>query len=111
MPRLVCLSFCVPTRAVWTVEIWSSPARQPTLWPGALADSLPACARAVCVRGTTSFTHGLLELLSAVANNGGEVVVLLAREQAAMREELATAFDARGVLFEIAPLGEDAVAL
>lgn len=75
-----------------------------------LADSLPACARAVCVRGTTSFTHGLLELLSAVANNGGEVVVLLAREQAAMREELATAFDARGVLFEIAPLGEDAVA-
>ncbi|GAA6334569.1 hypothetical protein I0600191H4_15410 [Collinsella sp. i06-0019-1H4] len=75
-----------------------------------LADSLPACTRAVCVRGITSFTHGLLELLSAVANNGGEVVVLLAREQAAMREELAAAFDARGVLFEIAPLGEDAVA-
>lgn len=75
-----------------------------------LADNLPACARAICVRGITSFTHGLLELLSAVANNGGEVVVLLAREQAAMREELATAFDARGVLFEIAPLGEDAVA-
>lgn len=77
---------------------------------GALADSLPACTRAVCVRGVTSFTHGLLELLSAVANNGGEVVVLLACEQAAMREELATAFDARGVLFEAAPLGEDAVA-
>lgn len=77
---------------------------------GALADSLPACTRAVCVRGITSFTHGLLELLSAVANNGGEVVVLLAREQAAMREELAAAFDARGVLFEAAPLGEDAVA-
>ena len=77
---------------------------------GALADNLPACARAVCVRGITSFTHGLLELLSAVANNGGEVVVLLAREQAAMREELATAFDARGVLFEAAPLGENAVA-
>lgn len=75
-----------------------------------LADSLPACARAVCVRGITSFTHGLLELLSAVANNGGEVVILLAREQAAMREELATAFDARGVLFEIASLGEDVVA-
>lgn len=75
-----------------------------------LADSLPACTRAVCVRGITSFTHGLLELLSAVANNGGEVVVLLAREQAAMREELAAAFDARGVLFEAAPLGEDAVA-
>lgn len=73
---------------------------------GALADSLPACTRAVCVRGITSFTHGLLELLSAVANNGGEVVVLLAREQAAMREELAAAFDARDVLFEIAPLGE-----
>lgn len=72
-----------------------------------LADSLPACTRAVCVRGITSFTHGLLELLSAVANNGGEVVVLLAREQAAMREELAAAFDARDVLFEIAPLGED----
>lgn len=71
-----------------------------------LADSLPACTRAVCVRGITSFTHGLLELLSAVANNGGEVVVLLAREQAAMREELATAFDARDVLFEIAPLEE-----
>lgn len=71
-----------------------------------LADSLPACTRAVCARGITSFTHGLLELLSAVANNGGEVVVLLAREQAAMREELATAFDARDVLFEIAPLGE-----
>lgn len=71
-----------------------------------LADSLPACTRAVCVRGITSFTHGLLELLSAVANNGGEVVVLLAREQAAMREELATAFDARDVLFETAPLGE-----
>lgn len=73
-----------------------------------LADNLPACARAVCVRGITSFTHGLLELLSAVANNGGEVVVLLAREQAAMREELAAAFDARGVLFEAAPLGEGA---
>lgn len=71
-----------------------------------LADSLPACTRAVCVRGITSFTHGLLELLSAVANNGGEVVVLLAREQAAMHEELAAAFDARDVLFEIAPLGE-----
>lgn len=71
-----------------------------------MADSLPACTRAVCVRGITSFTHGLLELLSAVANNGGEVVVLLAREQAAMREELAAAFDARDVLFEIAPLGE-----
>lgn len=75
-----------------------------------LADNLPACARAVCVRGITSFTHGLLELLSAVANNGGEVVVLLAREQAAMREDLAAAFDARGVLFEAAPLGEGAAA-
>lgn len=73
-----------------------------------LADNLPACARAVCVRGVTSFTYSLLELLSAVANNGGEVVVLLAREQAAMREELATALDARGVLFEVAPLDEDA---
>lgn len=75
-----------------------------------LADSLPACTRVVCVRGITSFTHGLLELLSAVANNGGEVVVLLAREQAAMREELAAAFDVRGVLFEAAPLGEGATA-
>lgn len=75
-----------------------------------LVDNLPTCARAVCVRGITSFTHGLLELLSAVANNGGEVVVLLAREQAAMREELAAAFDARGVLFEAAPLGEGAAA-
>lgn len=75
-----------------------------------LTDNLPACARAVCVRGVTSFTHGLLELLSAVANNGGEVVVLLAREQAAMREELAAAFDARGVLFEVAPLEEGAAA-
>ena len=75
-----------------------------------LADNLPACARAVCVRGVTSFTHGLLELLSAVANNGGEAVVLLAREQAAMREDLAAAFDARGVLFEVAPLGEDVAA-
>ena len=74
---------------------------------GALADNLPACARAVCVRGITSFTHGLLELLSAVANHGGEVVVLLAREQAAMREDLAAAFDTRGVLFEVAPLGEE----
>lgn len=77
----------------------------------ALANNLPGCARAVCVRGVTSFTHGLLELLSAVANNGGEVVVLLACEQAAMREELAAAFDARGVLFEAAPLGEGAAAL
>ena len=73
-----------------------------------LADNLPACARAVCVRGVTSFTYSLLGLLSAVANNGGEVVVLLAREQAAMHEELATALDARGVLFEAAPLGEGA---
>lgn len=73
-----------------------------------LADNLPACARAVCVRGVTSFTYSLLGLLSAVANNGGEVVVLLAREQAAMREELATALDARGVLFEAAPLGDAA---
>ena len=86
------------------------PCEAADIMAGVLADNLPACARAVCVRGVTSFTHGLLELLSAVANNGGEVVVLLAREQAAMREELATAFDARGVLFEIAPLGEDAVA-
>lgn len=75
-----------------------------------LADNLPACARAVYVRGITSFSHGLLGLLSAVANNGGEVVVLLAREQAAMREDLAAAFDARGVLFEVAPLGEDVAA-
>ena len=82
------------------------PCEAADIMAGALADSLPACTRAVCVRGVTSFTHGLLELLSAVANNGGEVVVLLAREQAAMREELAAAFDARGVLFEIAPLGE-----
>lgn len=86
------------------------PCEAADIMAGALADSLPACTRAVCVRGITSFTHGLLELLSAVANNGGEVVVLLAREQSAMREELATAFDARGVLFEVAPLGEDAVA-
>lgn len=82
------------------------PCEAADIMAGALADSLPACARAVCVRGITSFTHGLLELLSAVANNGGEVVVLLARERAAMREELATAFDARGVLFEVGPLGE-----
>lgn len=80
------------------------------LMAGVLADNLPACARAVCVRGVTSFTYSLLGLLSAVANNGGEVVVLLAREQAAMREELATALDARGVLFESAPLGEGAAA-
>lgn len=86
------------------------PCEAADLMADALADSLPACARAVCVRGVTSFTHGLLELLSAVANNGGEVVVLLAREQAAMREELAAAFDARGVLFEAAPLGEGAAA-
>lgn len=80
------------------------------LMADALADNLPACAHAVCVRGITSFTHGLLELLSAVANNGGEVVVLLACEQAAMREDLAAAFDARGVLFEVAPLEEGAAA-
>ncbi len=86
------------------------PCEAADLMADALADNLPACARAVCVRGVTSFTHGLLELLSAVANNGGEVVVLLAREQAAMREELAAAFDARGVLFEAAPLGEGAAA-
>lgn len=86
------------------------PCEAADIMAGALADNLPACTRAVCVRGITSFTHGLLELLSAVANNGGEVVVLLAREQAAMREELAAAFDVRGVLFEIAPLGEDAAA-
>ncbi len=73
----------------------------------ALANNLPGCVRAICVRGVTSFTHSLLELLSVVANNGGEVVVLLACEQAAMREDLAAAFDARGVLFEAAPLGED----
>ena len=82
------------------------PCEAADIMAGVLADSLPACTRAVCVRGITSFTYALLELLSAVANNGGEVVVLLAREQAAMREELATAFDARDVLFEIAPLGE-----
>lgn len=86
------------------------PCEAADIMAGTLADSLPACTRAVCVRGITSFTHGLLELLSAVANNGGEVVVLLAREQAAMREELAAAFDARGVLFEAAPLGEGAAA-
>ena len=86
------------------------PCEAADLMADALADSLPAFARAVCVRGITSFTHGLLELLSAVANNGGEVVVLLAREQAAMREELAAAFDARDVLFEAAPLGKDAAA-
>ena len=86
------------------------PCEAADIMASALADNLPACARAVCVRGVTSFTHGLLELLSAVANSGGEVVVLLAREQAAMREELAAAFDASGVLFEVAPLREDAVA-
>ncbi len=86
------------------------PCEAADIMAGALTDSLPACARAVCVRGVTSFTYSLLELLSAVANNGGEVVVLLAREQAAMREELATALDTRGVLFEAAPLGEGAAA-
>ena len=84
------------------------PCEAADIMAGALADNLPGCARAVCVRSVTSFTYSLLELLSAVANNGGEVVVLLAREQAAMREELAAAFDVRGVLFEIAPLDEDA---
>ncbi len=84
------------------------PCEAADIMAGALADNLPACTRAVCVRGITSFTHGLLELLSAVASNGGEVVVLLACEQAAMREDLAAAFDARGVLFEVAPLDEDA---
>lgn len=82
------------------------PCEAADIMAGVLADNLPACTRAVCVRGVTSFTYGLLELLSAVANNGGEVVVLLAHEQAAMRDELATAFDARGVLFEVGPLGE-----
>lgn len=86
------------------------PCEAADIMAGALADNLPGCARAVCVRGVTSFTYSLLELLSAVANNGGEVVVLLAREQAAMREELAAAFDVRGVLFKIAPLGEGAAA-
>lgn len=86
------------------------PCEAADMMASALADNLPACVRAVYVRGVTSFSHGLLELLSAVANGGGEVVVLLAREQAAMREELAAAFDVRGVLFEIAPLGEDAAA-
>lgn len=86
------------------------PCEAADIMAGALADNLPGCARAVCVRGVTSFTYSLLELLSAVANNGGEVVVLLAREQAAMREDLAAAFDARGVLFEAAPLGEGAAA-
>ena len=86
------------------------PCEAADMMASALADSLPACARAVFVRGITSFTHGLLELLSAVANNGGEVVVLLAREQAAMREDLAAAFDVRGVLFEAAPLGKDVAA-
>lgn len=84
------------------------PCEAADIMAGALADNLSACTRAVCARGITSFTHGLLELLSAVANNGGEVVVLLAREQAAMREELAAAFDARDVLLEAAPLGEGA---
>lgn len=86
------------------------PCEAADMMAGALADNLPTCACAVFVRGVTSFAHGLLGLLSAVANGGGEVVVLLAREQAAMREELAAAFDARGVLFEVAPLGEDAAA-
>ena len=86
------------------------PCEAADMMAGALADNLPTCARAVFVRGVTSFAHGLLELLSAVANGGGEVVLLLAREQSAMREELAAAFDARGVLFEVAPLGEDAAA-
>ena len=86
------------------------PCEAADMMAGALADNLPTCARVVFVRGVTSFAHGLLELLSAVANGGGEAVVLLAREQAAMREELAAAFDARGVLFEVAPLGEDAAA-
>lgn len=84
------------------------PCEAADMMAGALADNLPGCTRAVCVRGVTSFTYSLLELLSAVANNGGEVVVLLAREQAAMREELATALDACGVLFKVAPLDEDA---
>ena len=52
------------------------PCEAADIMAGALADSLLACTRAVCVRGITSFTHGLLELLSAVANYGGLVVVL-----------------------------------
>ena len=84
------------------------PCEAADMMAGALANNLPGCARAVCVRGVASFTHSLLELLSPVANSGGEVIVLLACEQAAMREDLAAAFDARGVLFEAAPLGEGA---
>ena len=41
----------------------------------ALANNLPGCVRAICVRGVTSFTHSLLELLSVVANNGGEMCI------------------------------------
>ena len=36
------------------------PCEAADIMAGALADTLPACARAVCVRGVTSFTHGLL---------------------------------------------------
>ena len=38
------------------------PCEAADIMAGALADNLPACTRAVCVRGVTSFTHGLLEL-------------------------------------------------
>ena len=57
---------------------------------------LPACARTLVVRGVTSWSHALLQLVGAVAAAGGEVHVLLACEQAACAGDLTAVLSALG---------------
>ena len=62
-----------------------------------LPSRLPACARTVVVRGVTSWSHAFLQLLGAVDAAGGDVHILLAREQASCADDLVASLGALGV--------------
>ena len=64
------------------------------------ASCSPSMAQSVCVRGAASFNYAQLDLLCAVSDAGGDVCVLLSREEYTMREELVEVFDGRGCDFE-----------
>ena len=66
---------------------------------------LPSCARTVVLRGVTSWPHALLQLVAGVAVAGGDVVVLLAREESACIDALTVSLGSLGATVSRAPLG------
>lgn len=73
---------------------------------GVMSSQLPACARTVVVRGVTSWSFAFLQVLRAVAAAGGDIFILLAREQTACAGDLAEAFAGCGAEVSRASLDE-----